>query len=368
MQKSLSVPDSEKSKKTKSLKPNSKSGAASGAVVGMKRLPPSHDHTSTDGTAKKKKKPSENSSGKSKHSAPVPNDKASSSAQPVAPEVKDVKVKFKPVPPKESEKKKDHSLDSNHKGKTLTHSSKGKELKSHIEHASGTENKTKGETIEHQKTKIKKKGEKPERKSHSEKKEKKEKDKSVDKVTIRRGSGDSWASSGSSCGLMSSVTSKNKALEKMLSEMSDDENEGENLATPFKRETSPALPKTSPKTASKEPSSVSVTEKAGSLNTSKQKSKDNKPRLNNALNETKENCTSAGTEANDVKKSSDDVKSRYSMSTSKLSTSKGLQFKKKKTFSVFTYTVIETRVEVGSISTQFRVLPNFHDCFYNCIM
>ena len=279
----------------------------------MKRLPPSHDHTSTDGTAKKKKKPSENSSSKSKHSAPVPNDKAPSASQPVAPEVKDVKVKFKPIPPKESEKKKDHSLDSNHKGKTLTHSSKGKELKSHIEHASGTDNKTKGETIEHQKTKIKKKGEKPERKSHSEKKEKKEKkekDKMIDKVTIRRSSGDSWASSGSSCGLMSNVTSKNKALEKMLSEMSDEENEGENLATPFKRETSPALPKTSPKTASKEQSSVSVTEKAGSLSTSKQKSKDNKPRLNNVLNETKENCTSAGTEVDDVKKSSGDVKSR----------------------------------------------------------
>lgn len=319
----MNVPDSDKSKKTKLPKPNAKAGVTPGAVVAMKRSPPSHDHTPGDGsTAKKKKKPSENSSSssKSKPVAPVVNDKSSTAPLSLTTEVKDLKVKFKPIPPKEPEKKKDHTgLESNHKVKIPTHSSKGKDLKGHTEHVvPGSESKAaKGETIEH-KTKIKKKGEKLEKKSQSEKERKEKEKKIVDKVTIRRSSGDSWASTGSSCGLLSNVMSKNKALGKLLSEMSDDEEGGENLPTPFKRERSPVLPKTSPKSASKE-LCPAVTEKASSLNSSKHKLKENKARINcgnannssesSAYNGIKENCTSS-IETDGAKKSSDDVKGR----------------------------------------------------------
>ena len=207
----------EKNKKIKISKTSSK---PSSAVVGMKRSPPLHEQTQqtiTDGVPKKKKKSSEGSSStKIKHlqseNTVVP------ASQPLTTEVKELKVKFKPVPPKESvekEKKKDSS-------------------KSHkTEH----ENKKVGGS-EH-KIKVKKKGEKSEKKKEKKEKNKSKKDK-IEKVTIRRSSGDSWASSG---GLMSNVFAKNKALGKMLSEMSSDEDEDVVIPTPFKREPSPVLSK-----------------------------------------------------------------------------------------------------------------------------
>lgn len=239
MQKSASsISENEKTKKIKISKSTSKPNSA---VVAMKRSSPAHEVSGTDGVPKKKKKSSEDSnSSKMKHSQgdnlvmPV--------AQPLTTEVKDLKVKFKPIPPKKSaqkERKKELNSDS-HKSKS-THASKAKESKSHkSEHESKKLN-----TSEH-KIKVKKKGEKSDKKRDGEKKEKhKSKKDKIEKVTIRRGSGDSWASAGG-VGLMSNVVAKNKALGKLLSELSSDEDEGD-LSTPFKSESSPIMTKTSQK-------------------------------------------------------------------------------------------------------------------------
>ena len=225
-----SIYENEKTKKNKIPKSSSK---PSSAVVGMKRSPPLHEQTSTDGVPKKKKKSSEgSSSSKTKH---LPSENVTMPvSQPLTTEVKDLKVKFKPIPPKESvekDEKKDAAVDG-HKTKT-SHSSKNKESKSHkSEHES-----KKLDSSEH-KMKVKKKGEKSEKKRDKKSKSKKDK---IEKVTIRRSSGDSWASAGNS-GLMSNVVAKNKALGKLLSEMSSDEDEGD-LTTPFKHQPSPILSK-----------------------------------------------------------------------------------------------------------------------------
>ena len=215
----------------------------SAAIVGMKRSPPLHEHTTTDNLPKKKKKTSEgSSSSKTKHSQGE--SMTTPATLPLTTEVKDLKVKFKPILPKEStekEKKKEPGADG-HKTKT-SHSSKSKESKAHkSEHES-----KKQDTSEH-KIKVKKKSEKSEKKRGEKKEksgEKKEKSKSkkdkIEKVTIRRSSGDSWANAASS-GLMSNVVAKNKALGKLLSEMSSDEDDTD-LPTPFKHESTPLLSK-----------------------------------------------------------------------------------------------------------------------------
>lgn len=238
VQKMKSASENEKNKKTKTPKSISKT---SSAVVGMKRS--SHEQTDTDGVVKKKKKTSESStsSSKTKH---LQNEVVPPTSQPL----KDLKVKFKPIPPKEVVEKKEASVDGNHKTKTL-HSSKGKESKSHKERSESK----KSDTSEH-KIKVKKKlekVEKVEKKKSSEKKEKskskKDKKATIEKVTIRRSSGDSWASAGSSSGLLSNVVAKNKALGKLLSEISDDEEEQVALPTPFKQEPSTIVPKSTHK-------------------------------------------------------------------------------------------------------------------------
>lgn len=297
MHKNSSIPDGDKFKKIKLSKSGSKplSSNANAPVVGMKRSPPSHSHTPSDGTTKKKKKPSENllSFSKGKPSAPLPNDASTSSPFPLTAEIKDLKVKFKPIPAKEPEKRKDHGSDGHHKGKGLPHSSKGKDLKGHsLEHKSGSDKKTKGDSSEHKanlKEREKLEQKNPSEKRRKEKKEKKEKreKKIVEKVTIRRSSGDSWASSGSSSGLMPNVLTKNKALGKLLREMSDDEEEAENLLTPFKRETSPKFPKT----VGKE-SNSSHPEKAAVTNRSKHKAKENKTHTNSNNNHTENRSVS----------------------------------------------------------------------------
>lgn len=237
VQKNKNASENEKNKKTKIPKAVSKT---SSAVVGMKRS--SHEQTDIDGVVKKKKKTSESSSSsKTKH---LQNEVVPPTSQPL----KDLKVKFKPIPPKEVVEKKEASVDGNHKTKT-SHNSKGKESKSHKEHS---ENK-KSDTSEH-KIKVKKKldkAEKAEKKKSSEKKEKSKSKKNkkaiIEKVTIRRSSGDSWASAGSSSGLLSNVVAKNKALGKLLSEISDDEDDEVALSTPFKQEPSAILPKSAHK-------------------------------------------------------------------------------------------------------------------------
>lgn len=238
VQKSKNASENDKNKKPKIPKSTSKS---SSAVVGMKRSMPSHEQTDVDGVVKKKKKSSESSSSsKTKH---LQND-----VPPTSQPLKDLKVKFKPIPPKEVVEKKEASVDGNHKTKT-SHSSKGKESKSHKEHSESK----KSNTSEH-KIKVKKKldkVEKAEKKKSSEKKEKskskKDKKAIIEKVTIRRSSGDSWASAGSSSGLLTNVVAKNKALGKLLSEISDDEDEEVDLPTPFKQEPLAVVPKSTHK-------------------------------------------------------------------------------------------------------------------------